>query len=232
MNPAAFCGNKVVNDALFYMLLIGRWYLNKSSLVSEELFYMGEGVNASEGPAVKTHWPLPSLLTRHSKTHHIGFVSSSRYAAVGCEVRGCNVLNDNLWVSLTGAVHQCMPLEVWSNVWLSWRVAQSNGIYPICFNPFPHHFHWISNFVAASNSNISSWPGKHRISLFLWYFKSICWKTSKQKNQTKNAYNSFEGSLNHVWQVLMKFNCSREIVKSFEILENIIYTYACIFVHI
>lgn len=44
----------IVNFAIFYMLLIGMWYLNKSSLIIEELFYLGKSTNASEGPILKT----------------------------------------------------------------------------------------------------------------------------------------------------------------------------------
>lgn len=43
----------IFNFAVFYMLLIGMWYINKSSLVIEVLFYMGKSANTAEGPTVK-----------------------------------------------------------------------------------------------------------------------------------------------------------------------------------
>lgn len=131
------------------------------------------------------HLLFSPLLTSHSKTHHMVFVSPSSYTAVHCKVRGCNVLKDNPGVFLIRTIHWCTFLEIWTKALLSWQTAQNDNIYPICFNPFPHcSLHWISNFIRASKSNVSSRLGKHGIILSLRHFKSICWKT---QNPTKTC---------------------------------------------
>lgn len=157
------------------MLLIGMWYLNKSSLVTEEFFYLGKSTNASESPILKAFGIFS--FTDQPQLHS----SYSSYAEVPHKVRGCHVLRKNLGVFLIRTIHWCAFFEIWTKALLSWRVAQNDNIYPICFNPFPHPLlHWVSSFIRASKSNISSWLGKQGI---IFFFPDTS-KASVEKHKT------------------------------------------------